>query len=77
MEYLVVAVILYFILQTAGNLIRLLRGKEEGASAQQASSSSSRTWKGPSPREQTGRAHGEPTFWNQDIEDATWQDLEP
>lgn len=79
MEYLFLAIILYFILQAVGNLVRLLRGKE-GASSQggatREQSSRRHGWEGPSPRQQTGTARGEPTFWGEDIEDATWRDLE-
>jgi hypothetical protein len=79
MEYLFLAVILYFILRTTGTLVRLLRGEEgspsqEGATREQ--SSRRHGWEGPSPRQQTGTARDEPTFWGEDIEDATWRDLD-
>lgn len=80
MEYLVLAIILYFILRTAGNLVRLLGGEEASRTqeGQQRHDSSPKRngWAGPSPRQQTGSARDEPTFWGQDIEDATWHDLE-
>lgn len=79
MEYLVLGIILYFILRTFGNLVRLMGG-EEGPSSQGGQvrgSSSGRTgWKGPSPRKRTGTARDEPTFWGKDVEDATWRDLD-
>jgi len=79
MEYLFLAIILYFILRTAGNLVRLLRGGEASGTqdAQMHDSSARRNgWEGPSPRQQTGSALDEPTFWAEDIEDATWHDLD-
>lgn len=78
MEYLFLAVILYFVLRTAGNLVRLLGG--DAASSQEESSHKSAPrrngWQGPSPRQQTGTARDEPTFWGQNIEDATWRELD-
>lgn len=81
MEYLVVAAILYFVLRTGANLVRLLAGEEgeDGSTTQgQARPGSSRRqrWEGPSPRQQTGAARDEPTFWGEDIEDATWYDVD-
>jgi len=78
MEYLILAIILYFILRTTGNLVRLLRGGDASQEELGGDSSSSRRngWEGPSPRQQTGTARDEPTFWGEDIEDATWRDLE-
>ena len=79
MEYLLLVIILYFILRTAGNLVRLLGG-EEGSrpdGEQMRDPPPRRTgWEGPSPRQETGAAHDEPTFWGEDIEDATWHDLD-
>jgi hypothetical protein len=79
MEYLVFAIVFYFILRTMGNLVRLLGGDEDGSSEAgptQEASSRPEGWKGPSPREETGTARDEPTFWDEDVEDATWRDLE-
>ncbi len=76
MEYLILAIILYFILRTAGNLVRLLRGDDGSQEELGGDSSPPRNgWEGPSPRQQTGTARDEPTFWGKDIEDATWRDL--
>jgi hypothetical protein len=78
MEYLALAVILYFILRTMGNLVRLLGGSSDAASGQDArpeAPARREGWEGPSPRQQTGAAREEPTFWGEDIEDATWRDL--
>jgi hypothetical protein len=78
MEYLFLAIILYFILRTAGNLVRLLGGGEDsGPQDGQMHESPARRngWEGPSPRQETGSARDEPTFWGEDIEDATWRDL--
>lgn len=72
MEYLIVAIILYFILQTTGNLVYILRG---GAPTSQSGSAPTHNWKGPSPREKMEGMTNHPTFWREDIEDATWQDL--
>lgn len=79
MEYLVLAIVFYFILRTVGNLVRLLGGGEGSpseAGPTQEASSRPEGWKGPSPREETGTARDEPTFWDEDVEDATWRDLE-
>ena len=79
MEYLVLAIVFYFILRTMSNLVRLLGGDKESpseAGSTQEASSRPQGWKGPSPREETGTAQGEPTFWDEDVEDATWRDLE-
>jgi hypothetical protein len=75
MEYLVFAVILYFILQTVGNLVFVLRGGGEAPSASPSSASPSHDWEGPSPRERTDGISDHPTFWGEDIDDATWRDL--
>ena len=78
MEYLFLFIILYFILRTAGNLVRLLGGEGDsgGRDTQRHDSPARRNgWEGPSPRQQTGSARDEPTFWGEDIEDATWRDL--
>jgi len=78
MEYLVLGIILYFILRTSGNLVRLMGGDDSSAQDDRAHASSSqrRGWEGPSPRQHTGAARDEPTFWGKDIEDATWHDLD-
>lgn len=79
MEYLFLAIILYFILRTTGNLVRLLRGGDVSGTqgAQMRDSSAQRNgWEGPSPRRETGTSRDEPTFWGEDIEDATWHEVE-
>lgn len=72
MEYLVFAVILYFILQTAGNLVYILRGGAKTPS----SPIRDHDWKGPSPRQEMGGGTGHPTFWGEDVEEATWRDID-
>jgi len=74
MEYLVLAVILYFVLQTAGNLVYILRGGGTIPSSD-AATVPSHDWKGPSPREEMDGISGHPTFWAHDVEDATWTDV--
>ncbi|PSQ95112.1 MAG: hypothetical protein BRD55_11345 [Bacteroidetes bacterium SW_9_63_38] len=74
MEYLIFAVILYFILQTAGNLVYILRGEAEGVSETDEQSMPD-GWGGPSPRRQTEGIPDHPRFWSEDIDDATWHDL--
>jgi hypothetical protein len=79
MEYLALAVIFYFILRTMGNLVRLLGGREGSPSEDEPTEESTSRpsgWKGPSPREQTGTAREEPTFWGEDIEEARWREIE-
>jgi len=73
MEYLVLAVILYFVLQTAGNLVYILRGG--GATPSSDAPTASHDWKGPSPREEMEGLSSHPTFWAHDVEDATWTDV--
>lgn len=75
MEYLVFAVILYFILQTAGNLVYILRGGGE-TSQTEAASPPVHDWQGPSPRRETEGFPDHPTFWDEDVEDATWHDVD-
>lgn len=75
MEYLVFAVILYFILQTAGNLVYILRG---GAKTPSSSSAvvPDHEWKGPSPRKEMEGLTDHPTFWGEDVDEARWKDVE-
>ncbi len=75
MEYLIIAVILYFILQTAGNLVYILRGRRT-TSQQPPSSTNLHGWEGPSPRRETEGFPDHPTFWGEDVEDATWHDID-
>ena len=89
MEYLVIAVILYFIVQVAGNLVHLLRGQGPGAAEetdasgrassqrdpQQGHSPQGQQWAGPSPRAQATDRAADPRFWGDDIEEATWRDV--
>ena len=74
MEYLVFAVILYFILQTVGNLVFILRGGNASSSSG-ASAPPSHNWEGPSPRNQMEGPTDHPTFWGEDIDEARWQDV--
>lgn len=79
MEYLLFAVILYFILRTVSNLVGLLRGTEAGSPGggrRGVASQNGHQWEGPSPRQHTGSARDEPTYWDKDIEDATWYDVD-
>jgi hypothetical protein len=73
MEYLVIGVILYFILQTAGNLVYILRGG--GGKRESSASAPTHNWEGPSPRNQMEGITEHPTFWGENIEDASWQDV--
>lgn len=72
-EVLIFAVILYFILQTGGNLVYIIRGGGETTSSEAPSPSTD--WKGPSPRREMEGMTDHPTFWGEDVEDATWTDL--
>mgnify|MGYP006432767231 CR=1 FL=1 len=71
MEYLVFAVILYFILQMMGNLVLIMRGTNDSSSATLPDG-----WRGPIPRRYTGRERKKPTFWDEDVRNAQWVDLE-
>ena len=77
MEYLVVGVILYFILQTAGNLVYILRGGggQGGRQGGASSSAPAHNWKGPSPRNHMEGITDHPTFWGENVEEASWQDV--
>lgn len=75
MEYLVFAVILYFILQTAGNLVYVLRGGDTSAQSEPASPPV-HDWQGPSPRREMEGLTNHPTFWGEDVEEATWQEID-
>jgi hypothetical protein len=75
MEYLIVAVILYFILQTAGNLVYILRGGGAPSQTRESPTSPAHGWKGPSPRQQMEGMTDHPRFWGEDVEDATWHDI--
>lgn len=74
MEYLIFAVILYFILQTVGNLVYIIRGGAHVES--QPSANPSHEWKGPSPRSKTEGLTSQPTFWGEDVEDADWREID-
>jgi len=74
MEYILFAVILYFVLQTAGNLVYILRGGG-AAPSDEDSAVPSHDWEGPSPRNETEGLSSHPTFWGQDIDDARWTDV--
>lgn len=74
MEYLIFAVILYFILQTVGNLVYIMRGGAQVGS--QPSVDASHGWKGPSPRKKTEGLTEQPTFWGEDVEDADWREID-
>jgi len=74
MEYLVFAVILYFVLQTAGNLVYVLRGGGAAPSSD-ASAGPAHEWEGPSPREEMEGLSDHPAFWGEDVDDATWRDV--
>lgn len=74
MEYLFFAVILYFILQTVGNLVYIMRGGGREPTSADASPPS-HNWKGPSPRRYTDGLSDDPTFWGDDVDEATWEDL--
>lgn len=74
MEYLVSAVIIYFILQTAGNLVYILRGGGERRESSPADPT--HNWKGPSPREHMEGIPNHPAFWGEDIEEASWRDVQ-
>jgi hypothetical protein len=76
MEYLFAAVILYFVLQAASNIVWMIRGRPDDPGIRRngaAEGASSHNWKGPSPRDHTGGHRSDPRFWD-DVEDATWQE---
>lgn len=69
MEYLLIAVILYFIVQVTGNLVHLLRGSGSDSGSSGPSSTRRRS------QAQDESTRADPRFWGEDIEDATWHDL--
>jgi hypothetical protein len=76
MEYLVFAVILYFILQTAGNLVYILRGGAPSSQTEAREPAPAHDWEGPSPRREMEGFTDHPTFWGEDVEEATWRDID-
>jgi hypothetical protein len=76
MEYLVFAVILYFILQTAGNLVYILRGSGRSSETETGGAPPAHDWQGPSPRREMEGFPDHPTFWGEDVEEATWHDID-
>ena len=76
MEYLFAAVILYFVLQAASNIVLMMRGGGQpvGHPGREPAQEPAHDWRGPSPRDHTGSDRSRPTFWN-DVEDATWRDV--
>ncbi|PSQ75583.1 MAG: hypothetical protein BRD35_08585 [Bacteroidetes bacterium QH_7_62_13] len=76
MKYLIFAVILYFILQAAGNLVYILRGDGGAAQPEMETPPPSQEWKGPSPRGEMEGLSDHPTFWGEDVEDATWREVD-
>ncbi len=79
MEYLLFAVLAYFILRTASNLVGIMRGHDPSHRIEDARNGQERrtdhNWKGPSPRNRTGTATDHPTYWGEDVEDARWRDV--
>lgn len=79
MEYLLFAILTYFILRTAGNLVGIMQGDDPSRRIQDRQNGRDRSadhgWKGPSPRDRTGTAKQHPTYWGEDVDDATWQDI--
>lgn len=70
MEYILIAFLLYFILQAAGNLVMIMRGNNARIEEDR-----SHGWEGPSPRQHTGAERNSVRFWN-DVEDAKWRDVD-
>lgn len=70
MEYIFFAVLFYFIMQAASNLVMIMRG----ATPQPIEEDRSHGWSGPSPRDYTAQERDSVRFWD-DVEDARWKDL--
>lgn len=78
LKYLLVAILFYFIVKTSGNLMRALRGDLDQPPTNQrvgptASGDHHRTSSGWSTNGQ--RTSSRQAGWDDDIEDATWEDL--
>jgi hypothetical protein len=71
MEYIFFAIIFYFIMQAASNLVMIMRGQQQRPIEEDRSHG----WQGPSPRHHTGSERGSVRFWD-DVEDAHWHDVE-
>lgn len=73
MEYVITAIIIYFVLQVVANLVRIWRGRGHrpsddffGRSRQNGHS-----------EDRVARADREsPRFWGRDVEDVSWVDVE-
>lgn len=70
MEYIFFAVLFYFIMQAASNLVMIMRG----ATPHPIEEDRSHGWDGPSPRDYTGRERDSVRFWD-DVEDARWKNV--
>ncbi|PEN13753.1 hypothetical protein CRI94_06680 [Longibacter salinarum] len=70
MEYIFFAVIFYFIMQAASNLVVIMRG-QHGTPIEE---DRSHGWQGPSPRQYTGSERGSVRYWD-DVRDAQWKDV--
>lgn len=70
MEYIFFAVLFYFIMQAASNLVMIMRG----AAPKPIEEDRSHGWGGPSPRDYTGQERESVRYWD-DVEDATWKDV--
>ncbi len=70
MEYIFFAVLFYFVMQAASNLVMIMRG----STPKPFEEDRSHEWDGPSPQDYTGRERDSVRFWD-DVEDARWKDL--
>ncbi|HHP7236908.1 hypothetical protein [Longibacter sp.] len=70
MEYIFFAVIFYFIMQAASNLVMIMRGKQAVVEEDR-----SHGWRGPSPRQYTGSERSSVRYWD-DMEEARWKDVQ-
>lgn len=67
MDYIIVAIIIYFILQVTANLVRIWRGR--GGLLPQGGLFGEREDEHKRLRDES------PRFWGEDIEDAKWEDV--
>jgi hypothetical protein len=73
-ELLVFAIIFYFVMQAASNIVLAMRGGLD-ASQDPAESVADHGWEGPSPAPRRDTPYGPTDFWGRDVEDATFKDV--
>lgn len=75
-KYLIFAVLFYFIIKASKNLVRAVRGELDApASRSHVDTSRPSGWNASSQQRKTSTRTQRSDLWEEDIEDATWEDL--